>query len=62
MTITSERSEADIELEEDSSEISSINVQSFVDEQVLNYDVKEQLTCKCHFKTLCHYGTGMEAS
>ena len=54
LTITSERSEADIELEEDSSEISSINVQSFVDEQVLIYDVKEQLTCKCHFKTLCH--------
>ena len=33
LTITSERSEAELELEEDSSEISSINVQSFVDEQ-----------------------------
>jgi hypothetical protein len=33
LTVTSERSEAEIELEEDNSEISSINVQSFVDEQ-----------------------------
>ena len=33
LTITSERSEAELDLEEDNSEISSINVQSFVDEQ-----------------------------
>jgi len=33
LTITSERSEYELDLEEDSSEISSINVQSFVDEQ-----------------------------
>lgn len=33
LTVTTERSEAEIELEEDNSEISSINVQSFVDEQ-----------------------------
>ena len=33
LTITSERSESELDLEEDSSEISSINVQSFVDEQ-----------------------------
>ncbi len=33
LTVTSERSEAELDLEEDNSEISSINVQSFVDEQ-----------------------------
>ena len=33
LTLTSERSEAELDLEEDSSEISSINIQSFVDEQ-----------------------------
>jgi len=33
LTITSERSEFELDLEEDSSELSSINVQSFVDEQ-----------------------------
>jgi len=33
LTITSERSESELDLEEDHSEISSINVQSFVDEQ-----------------------------
>ncbi len=33
LTVTSERSEAELELVEDNSEISSINVQSFVDEQ-----------------------------
>lgn len=33
LTVTSERSECELELEEDHSEISSINVQSFVDEQ-----------------------------
>ena len=33
LTVTSERSEAELDLTEDNSEISSINVQSFVDEQ-----------------------------
>jgi len=33
LTITTERSESEVDLEEDCSEISSINVQSFVDEQ-----------------------------
>ena len=33
LTITSERAEAEVDLEEDNSELSSINIQSFVDEQ-----------------------------
>ena len=33
LTISTERAEAELELEEDTNEISSINVQSFVDEQ-----------------------------
>eukprot|EP00918_Siedleckia_nematoides_P052393 GHVU01114497.1.p1 GENE.GHVU01114497.1~~GHVU01114497.1.p1 ORF type:complete len:481 (+),score=66.98 GHVU01114497.1:535-1977(+) len=33
LTVTSERAEAEVDLEEDNSELSSINIQSFVDEQ-----------------------------
>ena len=47
--MTSERSECELELEEDHSEISSINVQSFVDEQVRQNQVAILLKFKSSF-------------